>query len=98
MISMKVYRTNNDVLVAACDSNLIGKKFYEGKLKLEISKEFYENIVVGEEAFLQQLSFATIANLVGEHVISKAIEAGVVNKDCVIKIDGIPHAQVAVLE
>lgn len=96
MISMKIHRANYETLVAACDSNLLGKKFTEGKLKLEISKEFYESIIVDDEAFLNQLNFATIANLVGENVISKAIEAGIVDESCVIKIDGIPHAQIAI--
>ena len=98
MISMKIHSSSFEVLVAGCDPELVGKKFTDGKLNLNISKEFYEDVIVEDEDFFKQLKLATIANLVGENVINKAIEAGIVDKDCVIKIGDVPHAQVAVQE
>ena len=96
MISMKIHRSSFEVLVAGCDPELVGKKFSDGKLNLNISKDFYEDVIVEDDDFLKQLNFATIANLVGENVIKKAIEAGIVDEDCVITICDVPHAQVAV--
>lgn len=96
MISVKVHRFSFETLIAACDEDLLGKKFSEGKLNLEISREFYESIIVDDVEFLRQLNFATIANLVGENVIKKVIDAGIIDESSIIKIDGIPHAQIAV--
>ncbi|MCK4902596.1 MAG: DUF424 family protein, partial [Thermoplasmatales archaeon] len=45
------------------------------------------------EALKKYLVDATIANLVGEKTIKCAIELGLVDPDCIIKIKGIPHAQ-----
>ena len=93
MISIKIYRHGNDVLIGACDENLLGKKFDEGKFQLHVSKEFYDGEKVGIELLKKHLENATIANLVGKKTIDCAIKLGLVNPDCIIKIKGIPHAQ-----
>jgi hypothetical protein len=93
MISIKIYKKGNDLLIGACDETLIGKTFEEGKFHLEVKKEFYDGERVTKEAFKKILDSATIANLVGESTIKAAIEIGLVDPDCVIKIKGIPHAQ-----
>lgn len=93
MISIKRYKHGEDLLVAACDENLLGKRFEEGKFQLYVAKEFYEGEKVSREVFKKLLSEATIANLVGKETVECAIEIGIVDPDCVIKIKGIPHAQ-----
>jgi len=93
MISVKIYKQGNDLLIGACDAKLIGKKFEEGKFQIDVSKEFYDGERVTPEALKKFLKEATIANLVGELTIKAAIEMGLIDKDCVMKIKGIPHAQ-----
>lgn len=84
----------NEILVAACDSNLIGKCLIEGELQLAISESFYGNEEAELETLLAQLQLATIANLVGEEVIACALAAGLINENGIIKIKGVPHAQI----
>ena len=93
MISIKIYRQGNDLLIGACDEKLIGKKFSEGKFYLDVNKKFYDGKKITTEVLKKYLSDATIANLVGEETIKCAIELGLVDPDCIIKIKGIPHAQ-----
>jgi len=93
MISIKIYRHGNDVLIGACDENLIGKTFEEGKYQIEVRKDFYDGERVTPEILKEFLENATIANLVGDETIACAIEMGLIDPDCVIKIKGIPHAQ-----
>ncbi len=93
MISIKIYRRGNDVLIGACDENLIGKTFEEGKYQFEVRKDFYDGERVTPEILKEFLENATIANLVGDETIACAIEMGLIDPDCVIKIKGIPHAQ-----
>ena len=95
MIWVKVYTTYGEVLLAACDEYLIGKKFEEGELQLEVSESFYGGQKVTPELFRKQLKIATIANLVGQDVIKIAQELGMIDDDCVLKIRGVPHAQIA---
>jgi hypothetical protein len=93
MISIKIYKRGKDLLVGACDAKLLGKKFEEGKFQIEVKKEFYGGKKVTSEVLKTYLEDATIANLVGQETIKCAIEAGIIDPACVIKIKGIPHAQ-----
>ena len=93
MISIKVYKRGNDLLIGACDEELLGKKFEDGKFQIDVDKSFYAGERISPEALKKYLEGATIANLVGEKTIKCAIELGLVNPDCIIKIKGIPHAQ-----
>jgi hypothetical protein len=91
MISVKVYSKGGNVLVAACDSELLGKKFSDGELCLEVSS-FYDGEKMGDKIFLKHMANAASANLVGENTIKTAVKAGFISKESVIKIQGIPYA------
>ena len=93
MISIKIYKQGNDLLIGACDENLIGKKFEEGKFQIDVKKEFYDGERVTPDILKKFLEEATIANLVGEATIKVAIKMGLIDPDCIIRIKGIPHAQ-----
>jgi hypothetical protein len=93
MISVRIYKQGRDVLIGACDEKLIGKKFSEGKFQIEVRKEFYEGERINKEKLKRYLENATIANLVGKEAVRCAIEIGLVDPSCVIKIKGVPHAQ-----
>ena len=93
MISIKIYHQGNDILIGACDKELIGKKFVDGKLQIDVTKEFYGGRIIPIETLIQYLKEATIANLVGKNAVKCAIKIGLVDPKCVLKIRGIPHAQ-----
>lgn len=93
MISIKIYKQGNDLLIGACDVHLIGKKFKDGKFQLDVSKEFYDGKRVNAETLKKYLENATIANLVGKKTVNCAIKLGLVDPECVLKIKGVPHAQ-----
>ncbi|HIP74796.1 MAG TPA: DUF424 domain-containing protein [Thermococcus paralvinellae] len=94
-IYVKVYRVQGEILLAACDEELIGKTFREGELKLEVKERFYKGELRDVEELEKLLEEATIANLVGERCVGKAIELGYVDKNRVLHIQGVPHAQMA---
>lgn len=93
MISIKMYKQGNDLLLAACDEELLGKEFEEGKFHLDVSEKFYKGESITKDILKKFLEESTIANLVGKETIKCAIELGLIDPDCVLKIKGIPHAQ-----
>ena len=95
MIYVKIYRVQGEVLLAACDEELLGKTFREGEIKLEVKERFYKGELVGEDALESLLEEATIANLTGERCVSKAIDLGYVDSERVLRVQGVPHAQMA---
>lgn len=92
-VYVRTIKTPTDVLVAACDTDVVGKVFEEDELHLEVKTDFYCGDAVPLEECGKFLYEATILNLVGENVVQKAIEMGLVNPAHVLKIGGTVHAQ-----
>jgi len=93
MISIKVYKQGDDIMIGACDEKLIGKKFKDGKFQIDVSRTFYGGKLISSEKLERYLEDATIANLVGEETVKCAIKLGLIDPSCILKIKGIPHAQ-----
>lgn len=89
--------TPEGAVVAVCDPDCVGDSYEDGDVSLDVSESFYDGAdaerLPPEEA-MGRLGGATTANLVGERSVEAAIEAGVVDPNTVIEIDGTPHAQV----
>jgi hypothetical protein len=94
MICLKRHSCGHELLVAACDEGLLGKTFEEGELRLEVSESFYGGEKVDARMLVEVLYLATIGNLVGKETVGAAAEAGLVDPECVIRVKGVPHAQI----
>ncbi|MCU0850385.1 MAG: DUF424 family protein [Candidatus Thermoplasmatota archaeon] len=94
MISVRVYQQGDDVIIGACDEHLLGKKFRKGKLQIDVAKRFYEGERIDKKTLESFLRDATIANLVGDETVTCAVKLGLVDPKCILKIKGIPHAQI----
>jgi uncharacterized protein len=94
MISIKVIKKGSELLIAACDEELLGKKFIQKNRQIDVSKFFYDGDRISEEQLEQYLQEATIANLVGTKTVTCALELKLIDPDCVLKIKGVPHAQI----
>jgi hypothetical protein len=97
MFRLKVYRVRGEILVAVCDSELVGRTFREGNLKIEVKEDFYGDREVGEEEVKNALRKATIANITGKRAVELAISIGIVDKDRVLKIGDCLHAQMVTM-
>jgi len=93
---MKIYRKGGEVLLAACDAELLGKQFSERGLRLNVSS-FYDGVVVSGKELARNLRLATIANLVGEEAVSVAVKEGFIDGRCIIRVEGVPHAQMVLM-
>ena len=97
MFRLKIYRVRGEVLVAVCDSDIVGKTFREGDIKIEVKESFYGERDVGEEEVKRALMMATIANITGKKAVELAIRLGIVDRENVLKIGECWHAQMVVL-
>ena len=95
---MEVYvnlKTNwRNVLLAICDCELLGKTLRECKIVFKIKDEFYNGRKATIDEAIEMIGNSTIINLVGKCCVEKAIAEGYVHPNAVIKIEGIPHAQI----
>jgi hypothetical protein len=97
MICVKIHTQGRELLIAACDQDIIGKTFRskDKGLRLEVLESFYRGDTGDEEMLVSRLEMATIANLVGERTVAIAVKHGFVDPECVLTIGGVPHAQMA---
>ncbi|WP_455281512.1 DUF424 domain-containing protein [[Eubacterium] cellulosolvens] len=93
-VFVKKYCCGKDILVAVCDKDLIGKTLRDGKIKLEVKKEFYGDRLTTPEEAAKALSEANTGNIVGKKSVKIAIEKNLVNPSAVIHIAGIPHVNI----
>lgn len=98
MIWTRVFRTQSDTLLAAADEELLGKQLKEGKYRLNVSENFYKDVLVEDGALKDLLSLCSVANLVGERSVTEAIELGLISKENIIYVQGIPHAQFTTMD
>jgi len=93
MIYVKIHRRDDDILLAACDKEVLGNTLTDGEFHMNVDEEFYGNMLVEIEELSKLMAEATIANLTGNEVVEKAVELGFVDKGCVMEISGVKHAQ-----
>ena len=91
---MKLRKIGNTVLLAICDTDILGKTLCEGKIVFHVKEDFYKGSKVTIEEAVGMIQNSTIVNMVGRRIVKKAIEEGYVHPDAVLNIDGIPHAQI----
>lgn len=95
---MEVYvnlkKVGRNVLLAICDSEILGRTLREGKIVFHVKDEFYNGGRVTVEEAVGMIQNCTIVNMVGKNCVEKAIEKGYVHPEAVLNIEGIPHAQI----
>jgi hypothetical protein len=90
---LKTYRQGSEVLIAVCDCDILGKKFVEGSLCMEVSQDFFGNERYSLSEVEAALNRATMANFVGCQAVEHAIRLGYVERENVLCIDGVLYAQ-----
>jgi len=95
---MEVYvnlkKVGGNVLLAICDSEVLGRTLREGKIVFKVKEEFYNGGRVTIEEGLDMVANSTIVNMVGKNCVEKAIARGYVHPAAVLNIEGVPHAQI----
>jgi len=90
----KLTKCGEHVLLAACDEELLGEVLREGKIVFKIGEEFYKGPKMSVVEAIELMKVSTIVNMVGNNIVKKAIEHGLVHPEAVLEICGIPHAQI----
>ncbi len=93
-VYLNIKKAGQNVLLAVCDCDLLGKTLREGKIVFKIKDEFYNGRKATVDEAVGLINNSTIVNLVGKCCVETAIAQGYVHPDAVIKIEGIPHAQI----
>ena len=81
------------LLLVLCDDDILGRRFEEGDIQLDLSSEFYKGCPMNNKETATLIRRAYAINAVGEHAVALCIQEGVVEKTRVNTVMGIPYAQ-----
>lgn len=81
------------LILAVCDSDLLGKKFEEGDRQLDLTSQFYKGAEMTEEEVLRMLPKVCSMDIVGKKSIAFAEKYSLIDPARIMYIKKIPHAQ-----
>ncbi len=94
---LKVHKATR-LAVAICDEELIGKKFEEERLQLDLTGKFFAGEEKNEKEIREALIFYSeedaCFNIVGEKSCNISLELGLISKEGISRIDGVPFSLV----
>lgn len=95
-IVMRIHRVRAEIVVAACDQELLGTELPVGTKgrTVRITSDFYGERTVTREELVWAIQKATQVNLLGERVVSVAKAEGFVAEGGQGSLGGVPHAQI----
>ena len=97
---LKIHESSGKKVIAFCDKELLGKRFEQGQLQLEVHKDFYEGSKADENEIVNLLEKLNKKkedfsfNVVGSKAVKLIIKLKLVDKNNILLIDKIPHALV----
>lgn len=91
---LSIHKGDGKTIVSVCEAGLLGKHFEEGDKVLEIVRPFYG----GEKATIKEivaaLKGAHTATIVGNTVVAKLLDEGILKVSGVHEIEGVKHAHI----
>jgi hypothetical protein len=92
---IKIIKSYRNVVVLA-DKDLIGKKFYEGDMQLDVKESFYKGEELSKEEIIEILKDMKIEdatfNIVGEKSVNLALENEIISEEQIGEVEGIKFA------
>ncbi len=93
-IIAKMHTLAGKTLLVLCDNDLLGKKFEEGKLQLNMASSFYQGEQKSEGEIEKRLPDIDMFHFVGEESVAFGVKQGLIEKEKIIFIKKVPHAQI----
>lgn len=81
------------LMINICDEELVGKNIESDSLNINITNEFF-NEVVNENEITSLLKKCSIANLIGRRVVDKTLSLGLAKKESIKIVSDIPFLMI----
>tara|TARA_Y100000310_G_C20649588_1_gene798607 strand:+ start:1772 stop:2065 length:294 start_codon:yes stop_codon:yes gene_type:complete len=95
---VKIHKQQGKSIIAICDKELIGQNYEENNLQLDLTSDFYKGEEKTVEHIADVLRNCDIINLVGKKSIQLGLKEGILTDDEIKTIQGVPHAQVVLID
>ncbi len=98
MYRVRVHEVGGHVIVTVVDEELLGKKFEENGIILDVDESFFGGGIVDENVALREMFRATSLYVIGERSVELAIKASLIHPQAVKRVQGVPYAQMLLLQ
>lgn len=87
-------RTTHGLLLVVTDTEILGKKFEQGKLQLDLTSDFYAGQEKSADQVRTMLQDARYVHFTGQSAVRLGIEEKLIDTQKVLLVRGVPHAEV----
>jgi hypothetical protein len=94
----KEHRSKSGIILSLCDDNIIGKKYSENGLVLDLSADFYKGEKVDDSNAEKMCKRAYIINAAGKNAMMLIKKLGLINEKNILVIKNIPFAQCLMIQ
>jgi len=89
---VNVIKQDVNVMVTACDAELLGKTIENCSRKIVVSEGFYGGTLMSSDEAIRLIKRASSANLLGSNVVNAAVNEGIIHPEAIVKISDVLHA------
>ena len=94
---VKGHKSKSGLIVSVCDEDILGKKYSENGLLLDLTSDFYKGKKMSRDDAEKNCKKAYIINAVGEKSVELVKKMGIIRQDNIRRIKKIPFVQCLVL-
>ncbi len=94
---VKKHINEGRLILAICDDELVGKKFSQKDIQIDLTGSFYKGKELSIEEIKDLTKKAFVINAVGKKSVNFLIKEGFISEKDVINIENIPHSQYYVI-
>ncbi len=92
--TVSIKSSPNGTILIITDTDLIGKKFEDEKLQLDLTKEFYVGEVMPATDLPEKIEGSYVVHVTGKKAVAFVKSLGYIDSGKIIEISGVPHAEV----
>ena len=92
--ALRTMRYEGSTMVNICDIELVGTKLEQGEIVVDLTKEYFQEEIIEERKAENLLKTCSVANLVGERIVNKAITLRLAKEISIKRISGIPFLMI----
>ena len=92
--ALRTMRYEGSTMVNICDIELVGTKLEQGEIVVNLTKEYFQEEIIEESKAENLLKTCSVANLVGQRIVNKAITLRLAKEISIKRISGIPFLMI----
>ena len=87
------FEDEGEKVLAVCDKKILGEVLEHEEGTFRVSEDFYGGEEIGKEELLDKAGRSSVLNAVGNDVVEFLTKNNFFDKDKVIEVEGVKHAQ-----